>query len=195
MDIQGLLEAGESGTVEFKTTFGKEVIISLSAFANTKGGKVIVGVDRSVKPTGIVVSPETEQRYLNEIKTATYPQIIPHISLHAIDDKNVLVFEIHMELGEIGDFFRVALLSPALKEWSADQEKQGGKPEKLPELPRLIIEQMLANPKVTYLQLTRVTGKSKETIRKNIQRLRRIGLVRRIGPAKGGHWQVTLTEE
>jgi len=107
--------------------------------------------------------------------------------------------EIRMELGEISDSFRVGLLSPALEEWSADQEKEGGKPEKLPEklpeLPRLIIEQMPANLKVTYLQLSRVTGKSKEAIRKNTQRLRRMGLIRRIGPAKGRHWQVALGGE
>ena len=80
MDIQKLLKTGESETVEFKKTFGKEVIISLSAFANTRGGKVIVGVDNKGRPTGIDVGPETEQRYLNEIKVATYPQIIPRIT-------------------------------------------------------------------------------------------------------------------
>ena len=44
MDFKNLKE---SGKVEFKTSFGKEAIISLSAFANTRGGKVILGVDDS----------------------------------------------------------------------------------------------------------------------------------------------------
>jgi len=35
----------ESRTVEFKSSFGKEVIISLVAFANTRGGKVVLGLD------------------------------------------------------------------------------------------------------------------------------------------------------
>ncbi len=35
MDFKNLKE---SGRVEFKTSFGKEVIMSLAAFANTKGG-------------------------------------------------------------------------------------------------------------------------------------------------------------
>ncbi|HFA48598.1 MAG TPA: ATP-binding protein, partial [Bacteroidetes bacterium] len=38
MDILSLIQNGESETLEFKTSFGKEVIITLSAFANTKGG-------------------------------------------------------------------------------------------------------------------------------------------------------------
>jgi ATP-dependent DNA helicase RecG len=95
MDIRKLLKAGESETAEFKATFGKGVIISLTAFANTKGGKVIVGVDDRGRPKGINVGPETEQRYLNEIKVATYPQLIPHITPIAVKGKNLLVFEIN----------------------------------------------------------------------------------------------------
>jgi hypothetical protein len=34
VDIRKLLQIGETETVEFKTTFGKEVIISLSASGN-----------------------------------------------------------------------------------------------------------------------------------------------------------------
>ena len=44
MDIVKLLKNGESETVEFKNTFGKEVTITLVALANTEGGKVVVGV-------------------------------------------------------------------------------------------------------------------------------------------------------
>lgn len=35
----------ESQHVEFKKSFNKEAVISLSAFANTEGGKVVIGVD------------------------------------------------------------------------------------------------------------------------------------------------------
>ena len=50
----------ESETVEFKSSFGKEVIISLVAFANTHGGKVYVGVDNSGNPNGkIKINDET----------------------------------------------------------------------------------------------------------------------------------------
>lgn len=95
MNIHNLLKTGETETVEFKSTFGKEVIISLSAFANTAGGKVVVGVDDAGRPTGLQVGPESEQRYINEIKTATYPQIIPHVTAFDLDGRTVLVFEIN----------------------------------------------------------------------------------------------------
>ncbi len=36
--LKRLLKAGESEKIEFKSSFCKEVIESVSAFANTKGG-------------------------------------------------------------------------------------------------------------------------------------------------------------
>ena len=55
MDIVKLLRNGESETVEFNARFNKETIVSLAAFANTKGGKVISeypGVSYSISETG-----------------------------------------------------------------------------------------------------------------------------------------------
>jgi ATP-dependent DNA helicase RecG len=94
MDINALIRAGESDTVEFKTAFGKEVIITLVAFANTTGGKIVVGVDGSGKVVGIEAGSETVQQYLNQIKVATYPQVIPNVTDHTISGKRVLVFEV-----------------------------------------------------------------------------------------------------
>ncbi len=94
MDIARVLRTDESETVEFKAGFNKEIIISLVAFANTKGGKVIIGVDNKGRVTGIDAGPETVQRYLNEVKVATYPQILPNVDEHEIEGKTVLVFEI-----------------------------------------------------------------------------------------------------
>ena len=40
-----IIADGESESVEFKTSFQKEVIESIVAFANAKGGKVFIGVN------------------------------------------------------------------------------------------------------------------------------------------------------
>jgi len=85
----------ESQTVENKKSFGKEVIISLVAFANTDGGKVVVGVNDNGEPCGLKIGLETLQRYLNEIKVATYPQLIPKALIETRDNKKVIIFEIN----------------------------------------------------------------------------------------------------
>ena len=67
MDILDILKKGESETVEFKAGFNKETIISLVSFANTKGGKVIVGVDNKGRVTGIEgVGPSQLCRIIKE---------------------------------------------------------------------------------------------------------------------------------
>jgi len=84
----------ESQQVEYKKSFGKEVIISLAAFANTEGGKVIIGVDDKGKACGVDVGPETLQRYLNEIKVATYPQLLPRMRIEKKDGRSLLIIEV-----------------------------------------------------------------------------------------------------
>ena len=49
MDIQRLIAKGESNVLEFKASFGKDVIETVCAFANHKGGAVLIGVSRSPK--------------------------------------------------------------------------------------------------------------------------------------------------
>jgi len=49
------------------------VIITLTAFANIEGGKVVIVVDDVGRPTGLSRGPETDQQYPNDIKVATYP--------------------------------------------------------------------------------------------------------------------------
>ncbi|MCD4720350.1 MAG: putative DNA binding domain-containing protein [Desulfobacula sp.] len=92
MDFKNLKE---SRKVEFKSSFGKEVIITLVAFANTRGGKVILGLDDKGTVKGIELGSETEQKHLNDIKTSTYPQLLPHSAIYEVDGKTILVLEIN----------------------------------------------------------------------------------------------------
>jgi ATP-dependent DNA helicase RecG len=71
----------ESLTVEFKTSFNDEVIVSLVAFSNAKGGTVFVGVSDAGKAQGITIGKETIQNWINEIKSKTTPQIIPDVEI------------------------------------------------------------------------------------------------------------------
>ncbi len=51
MDLKRLISKSESETLEFKKSAGewKEIIEAVSAFSNTRGGKIIVGVSNSGK--------------------------------------------------------------------------------------------------------------------------------------------------
>jgi|LakMenEpi03Aug12_release.lakeMendotaPanAssembly.Ray.scaffolds.fasta_scaffold273788_2 ATP-dependent DNA helicase RecG len=93
-DIEKTIVQGESELVEFKTSFSKEVIESLVAFSNTKGGMVIVGVHDSKKIIGVTISAESIPNWTNEIKQNTTPQIIPDVEVFEFNQKTVVVFQI-----------------------------------------------------------------------------------------------------
>jgi len=96
------------------------------------------------------------------------------------------------EFEEIGESFYVTFKR---KNYESRMPYKTKLPEKLPEnlskLQRIIMTNMLQKPRITYAQLVNITGKSREAIRKNINSLKKAGLVKRIGPDKGGHWQIT----
>jgi len=57
--LQTLLQQGESEELEFKTSFGRETIETLVAFANAKGGRVLVGVNDRCEVVGVSVAGES----------------------------------------------------------------------------------------------------------------------------------------
>jgi len=72
-------------------------------------------------------------------------------------------------------------------------EKRGEwRGEKLTPNRRKILDAMRADPSVTYKALIELVGIGATNIDKNIRALKEAGLIRRIGPAKGGHWEVIL---
>ena len=46
------------------------------------------------------------------------------------------------------------------------------------------------NPKVYYDQLCKILAVTRMTVYRDIEKLKNEGRIKRIGPAKGGHWQV-----
>jgi ATP-dependent DNA helicase RecG len=93
-EVTHIIAAGESVSVEFKTNFGNEVIETLVAFANAKGGKVLIGVSNDKTIVGTTLQEESVQNWINEIKQKTAPTLIPDADILEIENKKVLVFSI-----------------------------------------------------------------------------------------------------
>ena len=53
-----------------------------------------------------------------------------------------------------------------------------------------ILEQMKANPYVSLEEFAEICGLTSDGIKYNIRKLREKGIIKRIGPDKGGHWEV-----
>ena len=89
-----VISQGESAFVEFKSSFQKEVIETLTAFANTQGGAVLMGVSDAGQIVGVTVQAETVQGWINQCKQITSPRVIPDIELVQIENKTVAIVSI-----------------------------------------------------------------------------------------------------
>jgi len=89
-----LLEAGENEQVEFKISFDREAIETLSAFANTTGGSVLIGADDSGAVKGVELGTETLQNWSNQIKQSCAPSIVPESSIITLSGKKIVVLSI-----------------------------------------------------------------------------------------------------
>ena len=92
--LLNMLPTSESEQVEFKTSFNEDVIISLVAFSNTKGGVVYVGMSDNAEVKGIQIGKETIQNWINEVKNKTTPQLVPDADILVFEDKSVIALSI-----------------------------------------------------------------------------------------------------
>jgi len=92
--IKNIISQGENEQTEFKQTFNRQAIETLVAFANSKGGNVIIGVSNDKSIIGIKITTESIQNWQNEIKSKTEPAINPDIKVFTIEHKNVICISV-----------------------------------------------------------------------------------------------------
>jgi len=96
MKIKELIEIGESETLEFKKSTGewKEIIKIISAFANKKGGVILVGVDKKKEVCGVTIGKGTIEDLTNKILNNTEPKIYPEIGIQSLDKKKIIYIKV-----------------------------------------------------------------------------------------------------
>ncbi len=93
-----ILQAPEGKTLEFKRDLSspKPMIKTLVAFANTAGGKLVIGIDDHHNITGIDHPLDEEERLSSLIADSISPRLVPNIELVTVDGKTLLVVEVYL---------------------------------------------------------------------------------------------------
>ena len=96
MDSKKLISKGESETLEFKKSTGewKEIVETISAFSNTKGGRIIIGASKSGQILGVNIGKDTIERLANQISQNIDPKIHPRITTEKIKAKSIISIEV-----------------------------------------------------------------------------------------------------
>jgi len=96
MDLKELTHRGESQSLEFKESLKlkDEIGEAVSAFSNSDGGIVVVGVSDSGGIPGVDIGKNTLEELANYIKRNTDPQIFPCIKVVEAEDKKVIFIDV-----------------------------------------------------------------------------------------------------
>lgn len=100
-EVQDLIR--ENDNIELKSSLSliNEIIETVSAFANTKGGKILVGVDNAGRIIGVQIGKGTLESLANRISQNTDPKIHPKITTEKIDDREIIVIEVKESLDKL----------------------------------------------------------------------------------------------
>jgi len=92
------IEAGESKTMEFKSELpekSEKYVKALIAFANTAGGKLVVGIENKTrKIIGVADAEQVIDTIANALTDNVKPQIIPDFYQVELNGKTVVVVEV-----------------------------------------------------------------------------------------------------
>ena len=177
MNIGQRIKSGEDIHTEFKTSFGDEVIVTLVAFANifkTTGDieKYGTGVKRVCQMFLDYGLPIPKWEVLPEGMLVTvFTGKDAEVSSSAGDERKNITENVQ----ESSQKSSQKILS--------DGSDGLGTTEK-------ILRLLTENPNLTNQELANQCGLTEDGIYYNIKKLKQKGLITRIGPDKGGYWQV-----
>jgi len=94
--LKDLLKEGESETVEFKPSLSQmdKITEGISAFSNTKGGTVVIGVSDKGEVLGVDIGKNTIESLANNIKQNSDPMAYPSIRVEKSDKKQVVIIDV-----------------------------------------------------------------------------------------------------
>ncbi len=95
-NLKILLNTLENDNIEFKESLSlwKEIIETVSAFSNHKGGIILIGVKDNGSIIGLTIGKSTIEDITNKIKLNTEPTILPIITWQEIDNKTIIIIEV-----------------------------------------------------------------------------------------------------
>jgi len=96
--ITQLITMPEGKTLEFKRDLSspKNMLKTLVAFANTAGGRLLIGIeDNSGEVLGVEDPLDEEERLCNFIADSIDPRLVSNIELTSFEDKTLLIVEVY----------------------------------------------------------------------------------------------------
>ena len=100
-EIQNLIKEKESVELKSSLSLTNEIIETVSAFSNTMGGKIVIGIDDAGRIKGVEIGKGTIENLTNRVSQNTDPKIHPRISVKKVEGKKIIVIEVKESLDRL----------------------------------------------------------------------------------------------
>ena len=173
-ELQLILEEGEGYRIEFKesmTSIDKELV----AFANSSGGRIFLGItdDKEIKGLNITNKFKSQiQDIANLLHRAGY-----------IEKMGTGINKMKRLISKAG-------LPPIKFEFDTFFTATFRRPKTVEKTVEKILDAIKSNPKITQNELMELIGLTRRGIEWNLAKLKEKEIVKRVGPAKGGYWEI-----
>ena len=128
-----LISHGESETLKFKSEFVKDAMETIGAFANGKGGVILIGIQADGTVSGVTLSKRSLDMWSNDIRFQSLPNLEVKIEPIEHDGKTVVAIEVPTSNGTLvsmcgkyfirdGCFNRKFNDQQELYSWNAEQQ-------------------------------------------------------------------------
>ena len=96
--LKDLIHTPESKTLEFKRDLSspRPLLKTLVAFANSAGGRLVLGVTNDRQVSGVENPLDEEERLANLISDSITPRLVPNVELVTVEGKTLLVVEVFL---------------------------------------------------------------------------------------------------
>lgn len=185
---------GEGLTLDFKKTISsyEKIARTLSAFANTSGGRLLVGVADHGEVTG--VSSEEEEKFMLRVAGSEYckPPVVPHFEEIYLDRRLVLVVEIresldkpHLALGDDGKWWgyvrvndKSLLASPILLQVLKKRKDETNILLEYTDREQRVMDYLRQNEAITFRAYCQLVGLNRKKASRMLVNLILMGLIR-----------------
>ena len=86
----------ESENIEWKPSLSQmnEIVETVSALSNKKGGRIVIGVSKQGKILGVEIGKDTIERLTSKIVSNTDPKVYPVIKIEKVKGKKLILIEV-----------------------------------------------------------------------------------------------------
>ena len=188
-ELKSQIALGEDSIRQFKADVrnAESLASEMAAFANSEGGVIFLGVADDGSIPGLDKTDISRLLPCHGLGSGIKRALADWPQIDFADDRDGCLFTATVHRKSVSDL--------ALADKGALKVQIKGQPAPInapiTDFQVQLLGIIQANPAISYDNLAKLTEKDRTTVMRNIGKLKYIGILKRVGSRKTGHWEVS----